>query len=110
MSAAGPPQRTDFEIGAGFAPDDEEGRWTYAGALTFADAGPVLAAAKRLTLPARGEIDLDNIGAIDSSAVAVLLALVRRASEEGRPLHFVHVPSALVALAEVYGVGEILGA
>jgi ABC-type transporter Mla MlaB component len=61
-------------------------------------------------LPARGEIDLDTIGAIDSSAVAVLVALVRRAAEESRPLKFVHVPSALTALAEVYGVGEILGA
>ena len=103
-------QGLDMEIDAGFAPDEDEGRWTYAGALTFANAGPVLAATKALTLPARGEIDLDHIGAIDSSAVAVLLALVRRASEEGRPLRFVHVPSALVALAEVYGVGEILGA
>ena len=100
----------DIEIDAGFAPDDEEGRWTYAGALTFANAGPVLAASEALTLPARGDVDLDNIGAIDSSAVAVLVALARRASEEGRPLRFVHVPPALAALAEVYGVGEILGA
>ena len=100
----------DIEIDAGFAPDDEEGRWTYAGALTFANAGPVLAATQALTLPARGDVDLDHIGAIDSSAVAVLVALARRAAEEGRPLRFVHVPPALVALAEVYGVGEILGA
>ena len=100
----------DIEIDAGFAPDDDEGRWTYAGALTFANAGPVLAATEALALPARGEIDLDNIGAIDSSAVAVLIALARRAADEGRPLRFVHVPSALVALTEVYGVGEILGA
>ncbi len=70
----------------------------------------MLAATEALTLPARGDVDLDNIGAIDSSAVAVLVALARRAAEEGRPLRFVHVPSALVALAEVYGVGEILGA
>jgi phospholipid transport system transporter-binding protein len=107
MSSA---QGLDMEIEAGFAPDDDEGRWTYAGMLTFANAGPVLAASSALTLPARGEVDLENIGAIDSSAVAVLVALARRAAEEGRTLKFVHIPSALVALAEVYGVGEILGA
>ncbi len=99
----------DMEIDAGFAPDDD-GCWTYAGPLNFANAGVVLAATKALTLPARGDVDLDNIGAIDSSAVAVLVALARRASEEGRPLRFTHVPPVLVALAEAYGVGEILGA
>ena len=51
-----------------------------------------------------------DIGAIDSSAVAVLLALKRRADEEGKPLRFAHVPAALAALAEVYGVEAILGA
>ena len=93
---------------AGFAPDHHGARWSYVGPLTFENAGPVLAATKGVSLPADGEVDLENVAAIDSSAVGVLLALKRRAEAEGKPLRFVHVPAAIVALAEVYGVAPIL--
>ena len=69
----------------------------------------MLAATAAVALPTDGEVDLENLGAIDSSAVAVLLALKRRAEAEGKPLRFLHVPAALIALAEVYGVESILG-
>jgi len=95
-------------IDAGFAPDHDGTLWTYSGSLTFANAGSVLAATAGLQLPAEGEVDLDDLGEIDSSAVAVLVALRRRAAEEGKPLRFVHVPAALAALAEVYDVEAIL--
>ena len=91
-----------------FVPGVDGARWSYAGALTYANAGAVLAAATALPLPSAGEVDLAGIGAVDSAAVAVLLALKRRASEEGRPLKFVNVPSALSVLSELYGVEEIV--
>ena len=94
---------TGFAAGAGGA------RWTYAGALTFANASTVFAAAAAMPLPTEGEIDLSGVDAVDSSAVAVLLALKRRASVDGRPLTFTHVPAALTALADVYGVEDMLG-
>ena len=97
-------------IDAGFAPDHEGASWTYSGPLTFANAGSVLDAATALQLPADGEVDLDNLGEFDSSAVAVLVALLRRAAQEGKPLRFVHAPPALGALAEVYDVEAILRA
>ena len=100
--------RVDFD--AGFAPDHRGARWSYTGSLTFANAGPVLAASADLALPTEGEVDMENVGAIDSSAVAVLLALKRRAEGEGKPLRFGRVPAPLLALAEVYGVDSILGA
>jgi phospholipid transport system transporter-binding protein len=98
------------EIDAGFAPDHEGATWTYSGSLTFANAGSVHAAAAALRLPEEGEVDLDNLVELDSSAVAVLVALLRRAAEEGKPLRFLHAPPALAALAEVYGVEAILRA
>ena len=98
------------DLEAGFAPDHQGARWSYVGSLTFANAGPVLAATSALALPTDGEIDLENVGTIDSSAVAVLLALKRRAEEEGKPLRFARVPAPLLALAEVYGVESILAA
>ena len=101
------PATVDFD--AGFAPDPHGARWKYRGPLTFAIAGPVLAATTEVALPTEGEVDLEDVGAIDSSAVAVLLALKRRAETEQKPLRFSRVPAALVALAEVYGVASILG-
>ena len=67
----------------------------------IANAGAVLAAANALPLPASGEVDLAGVGAVDSASVAVLLALKRRANDEGRPLAFVNVPA---------GAGRALGA
>jgi len=97
-----------IDVNAGFAADPDGARWTYAGTLTSANAGTVLAATAALQLPAEGDVDLFNVDGIDSAAVAVLLALKRRAAEEGRPLRFANVPVALAALAELYGVEEIL--
>ena len=107
MSAAGNGQAA---VESGFAPDEDGARWTYAGELTSTNAGPVLAAAAALNLPGNGEVDLTDVVGIDSAAVAVLLALKRRAAGEGRPLRFVGIPAALASLAELYGVKEILGA
>jgi phospholipid transport system transporter-binding protein len=92
----------------GFAPDAAGGRWTLAGPLTVAEAGAVLAASEALPLPATGEIDLAGVGAFDSTAVAVLLALKRRAVAEGAPLAFAGTPERLRALASLYGVEELL--
>ena len=100
----------DVPLEAGFAPDHDGARWIFTGSLTFANAGSVLAATKALSLPAEGEVDLDDLDGIDSSAVAVLVALARRADTESRPLRFVHVPAAAAALAQTYGVEWILGA
>ena len=100
----------DAGVDAGFAPDHHGARWSYLGPLNFANAAPVLAATAGVALPTEGEVDLENMGPIDSSAVAVLLALKRRAEDERKPLRFVRVPAALVALTEVYGVAPMLGA
>jgi phospholipid transport system transporter-binding protein len=106
MSERNPDAAVGFD--GGFAPDHHGARWSYIGPLTFANAGPVLAAAAGVALPAEGEVDLENMAAIDSSAVAVLLALKRRAEGEGKPLRFTRVPAALSSLADVSGVDSIL--
>ena len=45
-----------------------------------------------------------------SPGVAVLLALRRRAADEGKPLFFTHVPASLSALADLYSVEDLLAA
>lgn len=93
---------------SGFIADAGGARWTYVGALTFAEAGPVLTAASTLALPREGIVDCSGIGAFDSAAVAVLLALKRRAMAEGRGIIFAGLPRRLDALAKLYDVEEIL--
>jgi len=86
----------------------EGGRWTIAGALTFGDAAAVFEASHALALPGSGVIDLSGLEQADSSALAVMLALKRRAVAEGARLQFTSVPQGLHALAHVYGIEELL--
>jgi phospholipid transport system transporter-binding protein len=95
-------------VAEGFVADADGTRWTFVGALTFANAAAVCAAAAALALPTRGVVDCSGLAAVDSSAVAVLLSLKRRAAQEGSALAFDNVPAALSALATVYGVEEML--
>jgi ABC-type transporter Mla MlaB component len=95
------------DVAAGrFAADGN--RWQFAGTLTFRDAGAVHAASERLPLPASGIVDLRGLVHADSSALAVLLALKRRAAAERTSLSFEAVPAKLDSLARVYGVGPLL--
>jgi phospholipid transport system transporter-binding protein len=83
-------------------------RWTYTGALTLDNAAAVVAAAAELPLPASGRVDLAGLGHADSVALAVLLAIRRRAADEKRSLAFEAVPAGLESLARVYGIDELL--
>lgn len=96
--------------GAVFRASEDGARWLASGDITFANAGPVLAAAQELPLPSTGLVQCDGITAVDSAAVALLLALKRRGAEQGTPLKFVEVPAALVTLAALYDVEDILAA
>ncbi len=92
-----------------FVAADGGARWTYAGALTFANAEAVLESTGSLPLPSSGVADLAGLEHADSAALAVLLALKRRAAAEGTALAFASVPDSIVSLARVYGIDTIVG-
>lgn len=94
---------------SGFAASDDGARWIYAGALTFENAEGVLEAARSLPLPSSGVADLAGLAHADSAALAVLLALKRRADAEGAGLAYASVPETVVSLARVYGVDALVG-
>jgi phospholipid transport system transporter-binding protein len=100
---------SDTASTGGFALDDGGARWTYTGRLTFETAEGELEAARTLPLPTRGVVDLAGLEHADSAALAVLLALRRRAIAEGGDLAFESVPESIVALARVYGVDALVG-
>jgi phospholipid transport system transporter-binding protein len=94
---------------SGFAAAADGERWTYAGTLTFENAEAVLEAANALPLPTQGVADLGGLVHVDSAALAVMLALKRRAEADGAQLAFASVPDTLVSLARVYGVDALVG-
>src|SRR5208337_5101985 len=100
--------------GHGEAPDGESGcavcavenpnfaageRWLLAGALTVDTAARILRSSRDAALPRSGIVDLAGLDAVDSAAVAVLLAWLRRAALEGVELSFSGAPASLAALA-----------
>ena len=98
---------TDDPAPSAFAADAD--RWTFSGVLTFDDARAVLDAAASLPLPKSGVVDLSGLAHADSAALAVLLALLRRAkAERSHPLRFVGVPPMLDSLARVYGIEDLI--
>lgn len=82
------------------------------GALSFETIPAVLAQsvdyAARGDLPERLTIDFAKVGAVDSSAVALLLEWRRQAMKRGKTLVFVNLPANLLALAGLYGVADLI--
>ena len=96
----------DAQAVGGFAASSEG--WAFAGALTLDDAAKVLEASQALPLPSNGVVDFGGLMQADSSALAVMMALKRRASAEGRTLTMRDLPGSLRSLAVVYGVENLL--
>ena len=85
-------------------------RMVLSGALTLANVAAVL----REGAAAIGEgvrtVDLGEIGELDSSALALLLAWLREAKRQNRELAFANLPQGLTTIARLYGVAELLPA
>ncbi|MGZ3157530.1 MAG: STAS domain-containing protein [Burkholderiaceae bacterium] len=54
------------------------------------------------------EIDFAKVTAVDSTAVATLLAWQRAAKKHGNPLTFSNIPSNLQSLIDLYSVDGLL--
>lgn len=81
--------------------------WRFEGTLTMDTAAAVMASADALPLPESGRVDFGGLTQGDSSALALIMALRRRASSEKRALRVDNLPSALLSLAVAYGVDDI---
>lgn len=83
---------------------------TYRPALTLTvhNAKTVLDAGLRAIADGQTEIDLADLTAVDSSAVATMLAWQRAARSNGKSLVFSNLPANLQSLVHLYGVAELL--
>jgi len=89
----------------GFTADDDG--WRFDGALTLENAATVMEASQALPFPPSGRVDLAGLRQADSAALAVIMALRRRARTEGRSLVLTGMPPSIISLADVYGVEDL---
>lgn len=78
--------------------------------LTFAEASRTFAAGLQAIAAGQADVDFGGVTAVDSSAVALLLAWRRAAAARGKPLRFHHLPAGLLSLAALYGATGLLDA
>ncbi|CAG4919246.1 STAS domain-containing protein [Paraburkholderia gardini] len=78
--------------------------------LTHASAKAALAAGLARIAGGATGVDCALLAQFDSSALAVLLAWQRAASERGAPLDIINLPAGLASLAQAYGVDTLLSA
>jgi phospholipid transport system transporter-binding protein len=79
-------------------------------ALDMNTAPAVLEAGLRAIASGQTEIDLGELTAVDSAAVATLLAWQRAAQGQSKTLAFRNLPANLQSLADLYGVTALLQA
>ncbi len=76
--------------------------------LTVSNATTALQSGLQAIATGQTHFDLNGLAEVDSAALAVLLAWERGARRQGKSLSFANFPANLHALAEVYGVDELL--
>lgn len=76
--------------------------------ITFNNASTVLDAGLRAIESEQREFDFSQVTAVDSAAVATMLAWTRAALLKRLDLRFINVPANLQSLASLYGVTELI--
>ena len=85
-------------------------RMIVSGALTLATVAAALAEGDVAIREGVRTVDLAEVGELDSSALALLLAWLREAKRQNRALAIANLPQGLTTIARLYGVAELLPA
>jgi phospholipid transport system transporter-binding protein len=85
-------------------------RMLVSGALTLAGVAADLAQGKSAIGEGVRSVDLGEVGELDSSALALLLAWLREAKRLNGELSFTNLPQGLTTIARLYGVADLLSA
>ena len=85
-------------------------RMVVSGALTLASVTAVLREGRAVIGQGVRTVDLGEVGELDSSALALMLAWLREARQHDRALSFTNLPQGLTTIARLYGVADLLPA
>jgi phospholipid transport system transporter-binding protein len=85
-------------------------RMLVSGSLTLANVAAALDEGNAAIAQGVRSVDLGEVGELDSSALALLLAWLREAKRLNRELTFANLPQGLTTIARLYGVAELLPA
>ena len=85
-------------------------RMMVSGPLTLAHVAAALGQGNEAIGAGARSVDLGEVGELDSSALALLLAWLREAKRRDRDLVFTNLPQGLTTIARLYGVAELLPA
>ncbi len=86
----------------------EGDRMVVSGALTLANVAAALGQGSAAIGEGVRTVDLGEVGELDSSALALLLAWLREAKRRNGDLVFSNLPQGLTTIARLYGVAELL--
>jgi phospholipid transport system transporter-binding protein len=86
----------------------EGDRMIVSGGLTLASVAAALPEGNAAIGQGVQTVDLGEVGELDSSALALLLAWLREARKHNRSLVFANLPQGLTSIARLYGVVELL--
>ena len=76
--------------------------------MVMANARGLLEAGRSALRQGEVVFDFSTVNEADSSAIAVMLGWLRAADAAGARVRFAHIPAGVRALAELYGVTELL--
>jgi phospholipid transport system transporter-binding protein len=85
-------------------------RMVVSGPLTLASVAAVLREGSAVIGQGVRTVDLAEVGELDSSALALMLAWMREAKQQNRELQFANLPQGLTTIARLYGVADLLPA
>ena len=88
----------------------EGDRMVVSGALTLATVAAALREGRAAIGEGARSVDLGEVGELDSSALALLLAWLREAKQQKHDLSFTNLPQGLTTIARLYGVADLLPA
>lgn len=85
-------------------------RMMVSGPLTLAHVAAALGEGNAAIGKGARSVDLGEVGELDSSALALLLAWLREAKRRNQDLVFTSLPQGLTTIARLYGVADLLPA